>query len=62
MAKMQTLMPGIKLFFTQFIASFLGYRAIVLVKPLYQTFYSNKVLKHEFEKALQATKFLRKHE
>jgi hypothetical protein len=61
-AKLQQLLPGIKLFFNQFFTSFLGYKSVVLVKPLYQTFYLNPLLKSEFEKLMFTTKYLRKHE
>jgi hypothetical protein len=61
-AKLQQMLPGIKLFFNQFFTTFLGYRSVVLAKPLYQTFYLNPLLKAEFEKLLLTTKYLRKHE
>ena len=61
-AKLQQMLPGIKLFFNQFFTTFLGYRSVVLAKSLYQTFYLNPLLKAEFEKLLLTTKYLRKHE
>lgn len=61
-SKLHSSLPGLKLFFNQLFAKQLGYKSVVLVKPLYQSFYLNPSLKNEFEKVLMTTKYLRKHE
>lgn len=60
--KLQTLLPGIKLFFEHMFATQFGFKSIILAKPLYQTFYSNPSLKAEFVKVLKASKYLQKQE
>ena len=60
--KLQTLLPGIKLFFSHMFATQFGFKSVILAKPLYQTFYSNPSLRAEFVKVLKASKYLQKQE